>query len=65
MFLPSSIFFSVSLREELMFKFVQKELAHYARACTDITFKFPFGVQELMGVAARGNFDLTAHANGE
>jgi glycyl-tRNA synthetase (class II) len=48
-----------------MYKYVQKELAHYARACTDITFKFPFGVQELMGVAARGNFDLTAHGNGE
>ena len=25
-------------------------------------FKFPFGTQELQGVAARGNFDLTAHA---
>ncbi|CAN0377683.1 unnamed protein product, partial [Hapterophycus canaliculatus] len=22
-------------------------LAHYARACTDITFKFPFGESEL------------------
>ncbi len=37
------------------------KLAHYARACTDITFKFPFGTQELMGVAARGNYDLTQH----
>lgn len=41
----------------------QSKLAHYARACTDITFSFPFGTQELMGVAARGNFDLTQHAN--
>ncbi len=39
-------------------------LAHYARACTDITFRFPFGVQELMGIAARGNFDLTQHSEG-
>lgn len=39
-------------------------LAHYARACTDITFKFPFGEQELMGIAARGNFDLTQHSEG-
>ena len=39
-------------------------LAHYARACTDITFRFPFGVQELMGIAARGNFDLTQHTEG-
>ena len=40
------------------------KLAHYARACTDVAFKFPFGRSELLGVAARGNFDLTAHAQG-
>jgi glycyl-tRNA synthetase len=39
-------------------------LAHYARACTDVTFRFPFGTQELMGIAARGNFDLTSHSEG-
>ena len=39
----------------------KEKLAHYARACTDITFKFPFGEQELEGIAARGNFDLTQH----
>lgn len=37
------------------------ELAHYAKACTDIFFEFPFGKEELMGIAARGNFDLTQH----
>ena len=37
------------------------DLAHYARACTDITFKFPFGEQELAGFAARGCYDLTQH----
>lgn len=39
-----------------------KDLAHYARACTDILFEFPFGLQELEGIAARGNFDLTQHS---
>ncbi|OUU25549.1 MAG: glycine--tRNA ligase [Verrucomicrobia bacterium TMED44] len=39
----------------------QHKLAHYARACTDITFKFPFGEHELEGIAARGNFDLSQH----
>jgi glycyl-tRNA synthetase len=39
------------------------KLAHYARACTDITFQFPFGTQELMGIAARGCYDLTQHAH--
>ena len=37
------------------------KLAHYAKACTDITFKFPFGEHELEGIAARGNFDLSQH----
>ncbi len=37
------------------------ELAHYARACVDIEYAFPFGVQELEGIAARGNFDLSQH----
>ena len=38
------------------------ELAHYARACVDILFKFPFGTQELEGIAARSDFDLSQHA---
>ena len=37
------------------------ELAHYARACVDIEYSFPFGVQELEGIAARSDFDLTQH----
>ncbi|HKL21459.1 MAG TPA: glycine--tRNA ligase [Tichowtungia sp.] len=36
-------------------------LAHYASACTDIMYDFPFGTQELEGIAARGNYDLTQH----
>ncbi len=39
----------------------EEELAHYASACTDIMYDFPFGTQELEGIAARGNFDLTQH----
>ena len=47
-----------------------EELAHYARACTDILFKFPFSKQdengnvkgdELEGIAARSDFDLSQH----
>lgn len=55
---------SIGLKEDYMFKSVhaKDKLAHYARACTDITFKFPFGTSELMGIAARGNFDLTQHS---
>ena len=39
----------------------KEELAHYARACVDILFRFPFGTEELEGIAARGDFDLTQH----
>ncbi|MFZ4484597.1 MAG: glycine--tRNA ligase [Chthoniobacterales bacterium] len=38
-----------------------EELAHYARATVDILFKFPFGTEELEGIAARGDFDLAQH----
>jgi glycyl-tRNA synthetase len=56
----------IGLREDLLGWDVHEgdKLAHYAQACTDVTFKFPFGEQELMGIAARGNFDLTQHTEG-
>ena len=38
-----------------------EELAHYAKATVDILCKFPFGTEELEGIAARGDFDLTQH----
>ena len=41
----------------------KEKLAHYSKGTTDIMFEFPFGVQELQGVAARGDFDLTQHSN--
>jgi len=55
---------SIGLRPELLSRDVHEDhkLAHYARACTDFMFKFPFGTQELQGIAARGNYDLTSHA---
>jgi glycyl-tRNA synthetase len=56
----------VGLREDLMGWDVHEGdgLAHYAQACTDVTFRFPFGEQELMGIAARGNYDLSQHTEG-
>jgi glycyl-tRNA synthetase len=38
-----------------------KELAHYARGAFDVEYEFPFGWSELEGIAARGDYDLTAH----
>jgi glycyl-tRNA synthetase len=40
----------------------QDELAHYAKACTDIEYNFPFGWSELEGIANRTDFDLKQHA---
>ncbi|MDP3791373.1 MAG: glycine--tRNA ligase [Candidatus Omnitrophota bacterium] len=37
------------------------ELAHYAKACTDIEYQFPFGWSELEGIANRTDFDLKQH----
>jgi glycyl-tRNA synthetase len=40
------------------------ELAHYAKATSDIEYRFPFtapGFGELEGVAYRGDFDLSQH----
>jgi len=54
---------SIGLPAESLGKYVytQDELAHYASACVDITYDFPFGVQELEGIATRGDFDLSRH----
>ena len=54
---------SIGLPAESLHLYWQKgdELAHYARACVDIEYAFPFGVQELEGIAARSDFDLTQH----
>jgi glycyl-tRNA synthetase len=40
----------------------QEKLAFYSKGTVDIMFRYPFGVQELWGIAARGNYDLTQHA---
>ncbi|MBH30655.1 MAG: glycine--tRNA ligase [Candidatus Marinimicrobia bacterium] len=37
------------------------ELAHYAAACFDVEYQFPFGWSELEGIADRGTFDLDQH----
>jgi glycyl-tRNA synthetase len=43
------------------------ELAHYASATSDVEYQFPWGWDELEGIANRGDFDLRAHseASGE
>ncbi|HTY44567.1 MAG TPA: glycine--tRNA ligase [Patescibacteria group bacterium] len=40
----------------------QEELAHYAKACTDLEYEFPFGWSELEGIANRTDYDLKQHS---
>jgi glycyl-tRNA synthetase len=40
----------------------QDELSHYSSATSDVEYLYPIGWQELEGIANRGNFDLTQHA---
>ncbi|MFM8386700.1 MAG: glycine--tRNA ligase [Planctomycetia bacterium] len=41
-----------------------RELAHYAKACGDIEYRYPWGWEEVEGIANRTDFDLKAHAAG-
>ncbi|AGL90341.1 Glycyl-tRNA synthetase [Strawberry lethal yellows phytoplasma (CPA) str. NZSb11] len=51
-------------KENLSFKNHQKEeLSHYSEKTTDILFKFPWGMDELWGIASRTDFDLKNHQN--
>lgn len=38
------------------------DLAHYSKRTVDIEFDFPFGREELYGLAYRGDFDLKSHS---
>jgi glycyl-tRNA synthetase len=39
----------------------QEELAHYAASCSDVEYRYPWGWDELEGIANRTDFDLRAH----
>jgi glycyl-tRNA synthetase len=39
-----------------------EELSHYSSGTSDVEYLYPIGWSELEGVANRGNFDLTQHA---
>ena len=40
----------------------KEDLAHYARCCTDVEYRFPWNWGELEGIANRGDFDLKQHS---
>lgn len=44
-----------------LYKTPKSELAHYSKATTDIQYHYPWGWDELEGIANRGDFDLVNH----
>ena len=40
----------------------QEDLSHYSKGTTDVEFYFPWGWDELEGIANRGDYDLTQHS---
>ncbi len=38
-----------------------EELSHYSNATTDVDYKYPWGYDELWGIASRTDFDLKQH----
>ncbi|MDD5465332.1 MAG: glycine--tRNA ligase [Candidatus Omnitrophica bacterium] len=57
-------YLSLGIKKENLRKrrHAKDELAHYAKACTDIEYNFPFGWSELEGIANRTDFDLKQHS---
>lgn len=55
---------SVGMPRDLISEDIHPEdkLAFYSQATTDLMFEFPFGVQELWGIACRSDYDLKQHA---
>jgi len=41
----------------------EKERAHYAKLCTDIEYQYPWGWDELEGIAYRTDYDIAKHAD--
>jgi glycyl-tRNA synthetase len=54
----------IGINEELLSRYEhpKEKLSHYSKKTTDTMFKFPFGVQELFGLANRSDFDLLSHS---
>lgn len=44
-----------------LYEHPKKNLAHYSKKTIDIVYKFPFGYQELAGIANRTDYDLRRH----
>ncbi len=48
-----------------IYKTPDNDLAHYAKACYDIEYQFPHGMEELEGIANRRDYDLGNHTKNQ
>ena len=48
-----------------IYKTPDNDLAHYAKACYDIEYQFPQGMEELEGIANRRDYDLGNHTKNQ
>ncbi len=56
-----NFYFKYGIKKENLKFHDHEKLAHYARAATDVEYKFPMGFSELEGIHNRSDFDLTQH----
>jgi glycyl-tRNA synthetase len=54
-------YLDLGIKEENLRWHKHENLVFYAKEAYDITYNFPFGFQEIEGVHARGDYDLTQH----
>lgn len=59
-----SFLFKIGLKSENISRLqhAKEALAHYSKRTTDLMYNFPFGKQELWGIADRTDFDLRNHS---
>lgn len=55
---------SLGFKEENLRWKKHDNLVFYAKEAYDIEYNFPWGFDEMEGIHARGNYDLTQHSNG-
>lgn len=57
-------FLELGIKKENLkrFEHPKESLAHYSKRTVDIEYKFPFGWQELAGIANRADYDLKRHS---
>ncbi len=53
---------NLGIKKENLKKVKHKRLVFYAKAATDIEYKYDFGFKELEGIHNRGDYDLTQHS---